>query len=73
MLELVKTHLKKGGYNHDRVKEELKTPELSVLLKDIPYSYEVLSQNYSFNLYERAYHVFGEASRVYEFKAICDD
>ena len=26
-----------------------------------------------FNLYERAYHVFGEAKRVHDFKAICDD
>lgn len=25
MLDLVKTHLKKGGYNHEKVKEELKT------------------------------------------------
>lgn len=73
MLELVSTHLKKGGYNHDKIKQELGIEDLSILLKDIPYSFEVLAQNYSFHLYERAYHVFGEASRVYEFKALCDD
>ena len=42
MLELVDTHLKKGGYNHDKVKQELGVDDLSVLLKDIPYFFEVL-------------------------------
>jgi hypothetical protein len=45
MLELVSTHLKKGGYSHDDVKRELSVDDLSVILKDIPYFYEVLSQN----------------------------
>jgi hypothetical protein len=73
MLELVTKHLKKGGYTQARVKEELSLEDLDSLLKDIPYSFEVLSQNASFSLYERAYHVFGEAKRVYDFKAVCDD
>ena len=37
MLELVETHLKKGGYNLAKIKEELSVEDLSILLKDIPY------------------------------------
>jgi hypothetical protein len=43
MLDLVKTHLKKGGYNQARIKEEIGIEDLNSLLKDIPYSNEVLS------------------------------
>ncbi len=73
MLEMVDEQLKKGGYNHQRIKEELKIEDLGTLLKDIPYSFEVLQQNYNFHLHERAYHVFSEASRVYEFKNVTED
>ncbi len=73
MLELTKEHLKKGGYSADEVKSSLKVDDLSKILKDIPYFYEVLSQNKTFLLNERATHVFSEANRVYQFKAICDD
>ncbi|CDW91640.1 galactokinase 2 [Stylonychia lemnae] len=73
MLELVSSHLQKGGYTPDKVKKELGIDDLTDLLKDIPYANEVISQNYQFHLFERAYHVFGEASRVYEFKELCDD
>jgi hypothetical protein len=65
MLDLVKTHPRKGGYNQAKVKEEIGCEDLNSLLKDILYSNEVLSQNATFHLYERAYHVFGEAERVY--------
>ena len=47
--------------------------DLGLVLKDIPYFYEVLSQNKTFFLIERATHVFSEASRVYQFKEICSD
>ena len=73
MLDLVKTHLRKGGYNQAKVKEEIGCEDLNSLLKDIPYSNEVLSQNATFHLYERAYHVFGEAERVYQFQAVCSE
>lgn len=43
MLELTNTYLKKGGYNHEDVKKALNVDDLSVILKDIPYFYEVLS------------------------------
>jgi len=43
MLELVTTHLKKGGYNHESVKKELNIDDLTDLLKDIPYANEVIS------------------------------
>lgn len=42
MLDLVKTHLKKGGYSHDDVKKALNVGDLSNILKDIPYFFEVL-------------------------------
>ena len=73
MLDLTKEHLKKGGYSQDEIKQALRVSDLSPVLKDIPYFYEVLNQNKTFNLYERATHVFTEASRVYKYKAICDD
>jgi N-acetylgalactosamine kinase len=73
MLELTKEHLKKGGYSLDDLKKALKVNDLSNVLKDIPYFYEVLNQNKSFQLYERATHVFSEAQRVYKFKEICED
>jgi len=43
------------------------------LVATIPHIEDVKSKNTAFYLYERAYHVFGEAKRVHEFKAICDD
>lgn len=43
------------------------------LVASIPYVEEVRAKNTAFYLYERAYHVFGEAQRVHKFKAICDD
>ena len=73
MLDLTKEHLKKGGYNQEEVKKDLRVDDLSNILKDIPYFYEVLSQNKTFMLYERATHVFSESSRVYQFKAVCED
>ena len=42
MLDLVKNHLKKGGYSHDDVKKALNVGDLSNILKDIPYFFEVL-------------------------------
>jgi len=73
MLELVKEHLKKGGYSQDEVKKALNTGDLSMVLKDIPYFFEVLEQNKSFHLFERATHVFAEAARVYKFREVCED
>lgn len=73
MLDLTKKHLKKGGYNQEDIKKALNIDDLGLVLKDIPYFYEVLSQNVKFFLFERATHVFSEASRVYQFKDICSD
>ena len=41
-------------------------------MKEIPHVYEVKSQNASFELYKRAYHVLTEAKRVHDFKAVCE-
>ena len=73
MLDLTKEHLKKGGYSLDDVKKAINVGDLSQVLKDIPYFYEVLEQNKTFHLFERATHVFAEASRVYKFREICDN
>ena len=42
------------------------------IVEHIPHVYEVKSQNASFELYKRAYHVLTEAKRVHEFKAACE-
>ena len=42
------------------------------MASNIPHLSEVQSQNAAFYVYERAYHVFGEAKRVHEFKATCE-
>lgn len=42
------------------------------LVATIPHLNEVHAQNTTFYLHERAYHVFGEAKRVYDFKACCE-
>jgi N-acetylgalactosamine kinase len=73
MLDLSKEHLKKGGYSTEETKQSLRVSDLSPVLKDIPYFYEVLNQNKTFNLHERAAHVFSEASRVYKYKEVCND
>jgi|LauGreDrversion4_2_1035121.scaffolds.fasta_scaffold435616_1 N-acetylgalactosamine kinase len=73
MLELTNEHIKKGGYSIEEVKKAINVGDLSIVLKDIPYFYEVLEQNKSFHIYERATHVFAEAARVYKFRAICED
>lgn len=61
MLELTKQHLKEGGYSHTQLKKEFGEDNLNDVIKHIHYSNEVLAQNPTFHLYERAYHVFGEA------------
>ena len=73
MLELSSKHLKKGGYTHDDLKQEFGIEDLGEVLQDIPHMDVVLKQNTTFMVYERAYHVFGEAARVYEFKSVCDN
>jgi hypothetical protein len=50
MIDLVNTHIKKGGYSHDDVKKALNVGDLSIILKDIPYFYDVLSQNIRFDV-----------------------
>ncbi len=43
MLDLTKEHLAPKGYTHDRLKKEFNVEDLNELIKDVPYSYEVLS------------------------------
>lgn len=72
MLEYVETHLKKTGYSHQDLKKIFDEQVLQQVVIDIPYSNEVLELNMSFDLYKRAKHVFSEAKRVWDFKAICE-
>ena len=68
--------MNKGAYTLEKIRRELNllnTSEVNGLVKDIAYSYEVLSHNAAFYPYERALHVFTEAKRVYDYKQICDD
>lgn len=43
------------------------------LVCDVPHVNDVENQNTVFYLYERATHVFGEAKRVHDFKALAED
>lgn len=42
------------------------------LVAHVSHINEVESQNSKFHLYERAVHVFGEAKRVHDYKAVCE-
>ena len=41
-------------------------------MSEVPHVYEVKSQNASFELFKRAFHVFSEAKRVIDFKQTCN-
>jgi hypothetical protein len=43
------------------------------LVGDVPHILEVKSQNASFELYKRAFHVLSEAKRVLDFKSTCEN
>lgn len=74
MLELLKiTFSSQGEYTQMKIKREFKVEEPFLLVKDIPHVNEVESQNASFELYKRAYHVLTEAKRVHDFAALCGD
>ena len=74
MIELVTTHLKQGGYTVQMLQKEGDVSDpFSFMANNIPHLSEVQSQNAAFNVYERAYHVFGEAKRVHDFKATCEE
>ena len=73
MLDLVKTHLKQGGYTVQMLQREGNVDDpFDFMVSNIPHLSEVQSQNTAFYVYERAYHVFGEAKRVHDFKETCD-
>ena len=73
MEDLVKKHLKKGGYTKEILIREGKSEDPFVLVSKIPHIGEVMARNLTFYPYERALHVFSEARRVHEFAAICRD
>jgi N-acetylgalactosamine kinase len=74
MIELVKKHLKSGGYTLQMLQNEGDVSDpFAFMSSSIPHLTEVMKQNAAFYVYERAYHVFGEAQRVHQFKAICDE
>lgn len=73
MLKEVNNCLKPGGYTIQMLQKSTGCDTPFDLLQNIPHIGEVQAKNAAFNLYERAYHVFGEAKRVHDFKEICDD
>jgi len=73
MIELVKKHLKKGGYTKEILAREGKSEDPFLLVSKVPYIGEVMQKNLTFYPYERALHVFSEAKRVHDFAAICRD
>lgn len=73
MAELVETHLKKDGYTVDMLKRDGNCEDAFMLVAKIPHVTEVISRNSAFYLFERAYHVFGEAKRVHDFADICQN
>jgi len=73
MLKEVTLTLKIGGYTIQMLQRETGYEQPFDLVASIPHINEVESKNTVFNLYERAYHVFGEAKRVHDYKAVCED
>ena len=73
MLDLVKANLKQGGYTVQMLQREGNVADpFEFMVSNIPHLSEVQSQNAAFYVYERAYHVFGEAKRVHDFKETCE-
>ena len=73
MIELVTKNLKQGGYTVQMLQREGDVSDpFEFMSNNIPHISEVQSQNAAFYVYERAYHVFGEANRVHDFKATCE-
>lgn len=74
MIDLVnKSFSSKTEYTPQKISREFEVEDPFDIVKEIPHVYEVKSQNASFDLYKRAYHVLTEAKRVHEFKRICED
>jgi N-acetylgalactosamine kinase len=72
MIELLNKSLQKTEYTPQKISKEFEIEDPFEIVKEIPHVYEVKSQNASFELYNRAYHVLTEAQRVHEFKRVCD-
>jgi N-acetylgalactosamine kinase len=73
MMNIVKEHIKPGGYNHDGMKKLLGVDDLIDMISDIPHAYEVLKNNVKFYPFERAFHVFSEAKRVADYQDVCSE
>jgi len=62
MVGLVKKHLKSGGYTLQMLQREGGVADpFAFMSSSIPHLTEVMNKNAAFYVYERAYHVFGEA------------
>lgn len=73
MLALVEAHIRPGPYTLEKLEQVTDCDNPFAIVSDVPHVDSVRSQNASFNIYERAKHVFGEAKRVHDFKKTCDD
>ena len=70
MIRHCEYYLQPGGYTIQMLQQHTENP--FKLVEDVSHINEVESQNTHFYLFERAKHVFGEASRVHQFRAICE-
>ena len=69
MIKFVKDHLLEDGYKPSML--QIYTSDPFQLVKNVPHMEEVREANPHYYLHERAIHVFSEAQRVYDFKAVC--
>lgn len=63
--------MKPGGYTIDNLKIASQSDDPFDFVSTIPHINQVEQQNTHYYLFERAYHVFGEAKRVHDFAAVC--
>lgn len=73
MFQLAGESLKQDPYTLQDMIDEFKVEDPFKIVTDICHHWEVKTQNESFPLYKRAYHICKETKRVHEFNSICKD
>eukprot|EP01016_Furgasonia_blochmanni_P033948 TRINITY_DN3609_c0_g1_i2.p1 TRINITY_DN3609_c0_g1~~TRINITY_DN3609_c0_g1_i2.p1 ORF type:complete len:568 (-),score=147.00 TRINITY_DN3609_c0_g1_i2:147-1850(-) len=71
MVTYVKENIEKKVYKTQDLEQIFGSPLMKVVA-DIPYADVVINSNSEYYPYERALHVYSEASRVIQFKNICN-
>ena len=74
MLELVNEAFpQKEAMTPEQISQQWGVEDVFSVVASVPHVMDVKNQNTHFDLYKRAYHVLGEAKRVHDFKAVCED